>query len=191
VRRFSTGPWVAALLLGGQMACGLMPQDTDIDITYDPCASLWVDAAADATAAERLSIDDAIEMWNQTGSTRLLRDGNDGEPRLVVLFEKAPLAYYGLYRDEVGDIVINRHLWDRWVRALTIAHELGHAFGLTHVDKGTRTSVMNPGNDPGRPTDQDAEALGRLWGRCAAAASLGVAQQSRDERSLTVTGRTD
>ena len=60
---------------------------------------------------------------------------------------------------------------------LTTAHELGHAFGLTHVDPGVRRSVMNPNNITVSPTSEDVAKLHALWRPCgaseASAGSLG------------------
>lgn len=50
--------------------------------------------------------------------------------------------------------------------AVTVAHELGHAFGLVHVDPSVRASVMNPGNLSTPPTAADAAQVTGLWGAC-------------------------
>jgi len=48
----------------------------------------------------------------------------------------------------------------------SVAHELGHAFGLVHVPQSERTSLMNPGNISTPPTVEDQAALAALWGTC-------------------------
>ncbi len=48
--------------------------------------------------------------------------------------------------------------------AVTIAHEIGHAFGLVHVPAGQRTSVMNPNNLVIEPTAEDVDTLAMRWG---------------------------
>jgi predicted Zn-dependent protease len=47
---------------------------------------------------------------------------------------------------------------------VTIAHELGHTFGLWHVHPSTRRSVMNPGNTTITPTERDVDSVRALWG---------------------------
>ena len=52
--------------------------------------------------------------------------------------------------------------------AVTIAHEIGHAFGLVHVPADQRTSVMNPNNLVVEPTAEDVDTLATRWGGCLA-----------------------
>ena len=51
-------------------------------------------------------------------------------------------------------------------QAVTIAHEIGHAFGLAHVPSGERASVMNPGNLNVEPNAADVATLALRWGGC-------------------------
>jgi hypothetical protein len=61
--------------------------------------------------------------------------------------------------------LINRRLSGEPLE-ITVAHELGHAFGLWHVEHEVRTSVMNPGNLTVAPNAGDASDVAVLWGRC-------------------------
>jgi hypothetical protein len=152
----------AVVLLG---AC--VTPDGVIDVTYDACAPIVIVPAADATAAELQSVDDAIAMWREVGVAALTRDEVSGAPRLSIRFEEAAPSWHGQYEDEAGEVYINRLLVDRHQRAVTIAHELGHAFGLPHIEAEERTSVMNRANLTVEPTGGDREAVAALWGRCA------------------------
>lgn len=137
-----------------------------MDVTYDPCDTEVAPDGA-ATDDEIASLDAALELWNQGGSFRLIRSASHDEqrPPLVVHFRGSLGAFRGFYNDELGEIAINRRLKsDR--RTITIAHELGHAFGLWHVDSSTQRSVMNPGNTAIEPTLQDIEDVRELWGSC-------------------------
>ena len=137
-----------------------------MDVTFDPCSPVVVEAGESATPAERESLRAGIAMWNDIAGTALLTEAPAGVPRLPVLFERAAPAFHGIYDDEVGEILINRELGDHHGRAVTIAHEVGHAFGLWHVEASQRTSVMNAGNIVVEPTMEDVDRLTDTWGRC-------------------------
>jgi hypothetical protein len=62
--------------------------------------------------------------------------------------------------------MINRAITDRATIAIVIAHELGHVFGLAHVEAVTRISLMNPGNVTTPPTAADQLTLEAQWGTC-------------------------
>ena len=137
----------------------------EIDIVYDPCAGIRVQAAPDTTEAELVAIDRAIEMWTQVADFHIARNPTRPfEQVLPIYFEEASLVFRGVYQDEIGDVVINRRLVDPDEQAITIAHELGHAIGLFHIE--TRDSVMNSGNLVLLPLTTDVDALSELWGPC-------------------------
>jgi Matrixin len=141
---------VALLALVG---CGA--GDTTIDRTFDPC-TLAIDAAG-ANDVQRAAIADALVMWDLTPG--------EGTP-LAMTFENAAAAFHGVYEDEVGIVRINVQITDPRALSIVIAHELGHAFGLPHIDG--RASLMNRGNLTTSPTAADFDAVSALWGLCAA-----------------------
>lgn len=156
---------VVFLLLVGA-GCSADTDDRVLDITYDPCDAR-VRTDADATSEELQNLDAAFELWNQSGGFRVQRSerGSAQEQPLVVHFRRSLGPFHGYYDDEAGEISIHRGLRDR-AEAVTIAHELGHAFGLWHVKPSTRRSVMNPGNTTVTPTELDVESVRALWGIC-------------------------
>ncbi len=147
---------------------GCAPTDHTIDIVHDPCEPLVLHPSADATEAERDSISAAMTLWREKAAARLTMDEVPGAMHLEIRFESAALAFYGLYDDEAGIIFVNSELEDPDDRAVTITHEIGHSFGLVHVDRGERSSVMNPANLDVLPTPEDVEALSGIWGPCEA-----------------------
>jgi len=140
--------------------------DGGIDVVFDVCQTLVLSPEGDLTEEQALSIDDAIEMWNRLGDSRLTREEISLAPRLPIRFEEAAANFHGVYEDEIGVVYVNLALVDRHERAVTIAHEVGHAFGLVHVDRDQRLSVMNQGNLEVEPLSDDGEALSTLWGDC-------------------------
>lgn len=169
---------VARLLAGGlaflAMSCGepALP-DSDALLLLDACRPTTVVAAPDTTAAERDGIRAALGLWRAAlGPPLLLHDPAVGEPTtesaqtLSVGFERAAPLFYGVFRPERGDILINRALSDPGARAITIAHELGHAFGLAHIQD--RPSLMNAGNLVIPPGDHEVRLIHEQRGPCEA-----------------------
>lgn len=152
-----------AVLITFVCSCTSQPADTVLDLVFDPCEPVLLDAPG-ATAAQRTSIDDALAMWRAHGVTGPVSSGDPSLPRIELRFEDAAPAFHGLYDDETAVIFVNTALTDAHQRAVTIAHELGHALGMWHV--ADRISVMNPGNLEVEPTDGDQATLEQLWGAC-------------------------
>ena len=151
-----------AALIGG---CAAGDGDRVLEVVHDACEPLQL-VASGASDEERASLDDAAAMWNALGQTRLTTATTRSARTLEVRFETAAPVFHGLYDDEHGVVYVNHRLDDPRARAITIAHEVGHALGLFHITD--RESVMNPANLVLEPNADDAAELERLWGRCPA-----------------------
>jgi hypothetical protein len=147
--------------------------DGVIETVFDPCTPLVLTLEEGATAAQRDSVRAGAALWNEHADARLFVDADlqaeglpEQTPAVPVRFEAAAPVFLGLYDDVDGEVLINRTLEPARARDLTVAHEVGHAFGLTHVEPEDRRSVMNTGNTTVEPTDADVAELQALWGRC-------------------------
>lgn len=138
-----------------------------MDVVYDPCAGLVV--SAPAGNAEQLSnLETALSLWTSVLGVQLSAVDVPGWARVEVAFADAPEAMRGVYDDERGLVFVNSRLKNPASMSITIAHELGHAFGMWHVNG--RKSVMNPGNLKTHPTVEDALKVQELWPSCSEAA---------------------
>lgn len=150
---------------------------------HDVCAPIAL-TVSEPTDVQRAGINGALALWRSHGiGTLSVIDGVAAGPlpaptapdaptaptapdAIEVRFQEAALPFHGLYDDETGVVYINRRIEDPTPLSIVLAHELGHAFGLPHVDFTERTSLMNPGNFVTPPTDADRTAIEALWGRC-------------------------
>ena len=164
--RVAAAVWIVAVLSG----C-VGGDDGPPPALADPCAAIVLVPAAEATDGQRAAIVNAAAMWAAVAGTRMVLPGaapgnaNDATATPIpIRFASAPLAFLGAYEVERGDLVINSDIPDETTRAITVAHELGHAFGLVHVTG--RDSVMNAGNTTITPNALDATDLAARWGVC-------------------------
>jgi hypothetical protein len=153
------------VVAGSVFGCANNGDDGKIDTVFDPCEPLVLDAE-DGTGDERASIEKATQLWNAVASTQLSAAPVDGAPRVPVFFDDAGDNFHGQYDDQAGVIYINNDIDSDHARAVTLAHEAGHAMGLLHVDVDEHVSVMNDGNLVTEPNDFDVAALQAIWGAC-------------------------
>jgi hypothetical protein len=119
------------------------------------------------TTAQADGVTKAIAMWRDHGAPGLVAGPDaDAAASVRLRVQDAAPFFRGFYDDRASTIYINAGLVDSEAIGIVIAHELGHAFGLTHVAPEVRKSVMNPGNITVEPTDADRAALEALWGSC-------------------------
>lgn len=137
------------------------PEPAGDALVFDPCSPVAV-AAPGASDDQLASIDSGLALWRAQG-TGLVRGD---PPEITIAFRDAAAAIYGFYDDTTATVYVNIHLADDAQRAITVAHELGHALGLVHIAPAIRASVMNPGNLTIEPNDGDRVALARRWGSC-------------------------
>jgi Zn-dependent peptidase ImmA (M78 family) len=159
-----------------------------IETVFDPCDNVVFVVDPDASANEMASVAAGLEMWNERAKTALTRqtaaetsddvfvnddvvnddvvDDDNHAPHVPVHFDPAGDAFFGYYDDEAGEVYINDGFTSDRARTITVAHELGHAFGLFHVDASDRPSLMNEGNTSVALTQEDVAALVALWGEC-------------------------
>jgi hypothetical protein len=154
--------WVILAVAAFAAACSVDEGHVTIERTHDACSPLAL-VAAEPTAAQYAGIQAAEKLWAERGAPAL---GRRSGTTMEVRFQEAAAAFHGLYDDKEAVIYINRGIEHRGVMSIVIAHELGHAMGLHHVDPSERISVMNPGNVTVAPTEADQRALEGLWGPC-------------------------
>jgi hypothetical protein len=151
--------------LVGLLAAGCENDPTHFEMVFDPCAPLVLEPDDRMSGDQLASVELAIDMWNQVAEVGLSLEPIQGARTMPILLTGTEV-YYGRFDDQAGAIWVADKLTDQRVRAVVLAHELGHAFSLYHIDPSERVSVMNEGNRHVAPDSGDREALARVWGDC-------------------------
>lgn len=166
--------------LASAIGCAQDPSAAGPAVTFDPCTPVTLVPDATATDAQLQGMAAGAALWNASAASDLLPGSSaapDGGPALPIHFQVAGAPFHGLYDAPSGQIYINDDLAGQEL-AITIAHEVGHSFGLVHIPSNERASLMNPANLTVLPTAADVATLAGLWGRCGSvdAAATGPAE---------------
>lgn len=146
-----------AVAVAVSFSCGGPPEEPGPAVVYPPCAPISVAVPSTASATQQSAVVAGLELWNARGLTRLAPA--DDTAAVPLTFQKAASFFHGFYDPNTGEVFVNETLTDPHEIAVVVAHELGHAMGLAHVDANERTSVMNPGNLDVTPTAADSALL--------------------------------
>lgn len=136
------------------------PVEISDPVVYDPCEPVVIAPVEALSPTQAQAVHEAISLWRAVGVTALTLDGSAGTQRVPLWFKDAPALFHGVYEPRTGEVGINLKMKDRML-AITVAHELGHALGLPHIEE--RESVMNPGNGTIAPTPHDERQLRDRW----------------------------
>jgi len=136
-------------------------------VMFDACAPLAIVPDVGVTDAQSGGIVAGMGLWNDRAGTHLTLAASGDTAGVPLHFQAAAANFHGLYDAPNAQVYINTDLSGS-VLAVTIAHEIGHVFGLSHVPPEQRTSVMNPNNLVVEPTAEDVDTLATRWGVCRA-----------------------
>lgn len=155
------------LSLAAPLLVGCTDESGGVGLTFDACAPLDIGVSPALTDEQLQGVTDALGMWNQAADTALaVPTPTSTAPLIPLTFQSAAPPFHGLYDDHAGRIFVNQDLMAVDPLRITIAHEIGHAFGLPHVSPSVRPSLMNSGNTTIGITPEDVGALAAIWGRC-------------------------
>jgi hypothetical protein len=159
-----------AVLAAGLGCGGAAPSGPAI--VFDPCQPVALAADPTATSPALAGVAAGIALWNAAAGTHLTLAGGAETvtapmatpmATLPIHFQAAAPPFHGLYDAPDGQIFINDDLTDHQL-AVTVAHEVGHSFGLVHITD--QPSVMNPANLMIEPQAVDINTLETRWGPC-------------------------
>jgi hypothetical protein len=159
----------ALLVVVSLVGCGgAPPGDAVAAVRLDPCRPVVLALDATATAGQRAGARAALDAWGVVPGLRGdVASADDAPAGVRVHFRAAAAPSHGYFDPASGQLWINEAL-EAGPLAVTLAHELGHAFGLPHISG--RASVMAPGNVDVSPNADDAAAIASTWGACAPSA---------------------
>jgi hypothetical protein len=164
------------MAVGFATGCGQDPAASGPAVAFDPCTPVTLVPDATATAVQLQGVGAGAALWNASATSDLMPDSSGAAaagPLLPIHFQVAGAPFHGLYDAPSGQIYINDDLTGEEL-AITIAHEIGHSFGLVHIPPDVRPSLMNPANLTVLPTAADVATLAGLWGRCGSLDAAGT-----------------
>jgi hypothetical protein len=150
------------------IGCAQDPAASGSAVKFDPCTPVTLVPDATATDAQLAGVAAGAALWNASAASDLQptsAGGGGAGPALPIHFQVAAAPFHGLYDAPSGQVYINDDLTGDELE-ITIAHEVGHSFGLVHIPASERASLMNPANLTVLPTAADVATLAGLWGRC-------------------------
>jgi hypothetical protein len=159
---------LALALLALAVGCAAGEAPSGPTVTFNPCTPVTLAPDAAASAGELAGIAAAAVLWNHSAGSALAMVSSTsagGPAMLPIHFQTAAAPIHGLYDGPDGQVFINDDLSGEEL-AITLAHEIGHSFGLVHIAPDVRASLMNPGNLTVSITPDDIATLTALWGRC-------------------------
>lgn len=129
---------------------------------------VYVRAEGAWTPEQRAALDDGCRVWNEMGAElrtdvpwafRTLPVSLDGIPG----YAGAPPDTAGIYITDLGQLHVDVGVAEKFgVRLSTVlAHELGHAIGLAHDERG----IMNAHSPTDDLSDLDVDEYLAKWGR--------------------------
>jgi hypothetical protein len=143
-------------------------------LTFNPCAQLTLVPDPTASDVQMQGVTAGAALWNGIAGSELFPGTASATgPAVPIHFQAAAAPFHGLYDPPSGQIYINDDLSGQEL-AITIAHEVGHSFGLVHISPDVRPSLMNPGNLTVLPTAADVSTLADIWGRCGSLDAAGT-----------------
>jgi hypothetical protein len=152
--------------LAAALAVSACATNQDVETTFDPCSPLAI--AVDSPHADDTAVvTAALAAWGRVLPVQATATASapvSGE--LTVRFLDGEQPVRGVYWDAIGVVEISRDMLEPRAYPVAVAHELGHAFGLVHVDAADRPSVMNVGNTTVEPTPEDAALVIAKWPSC-------------------------
>lgn len=147
-------------------SCGEPDHHATIETVFNPCEPLVVEPHPGLSDQEVASVELGLQYWRDAAGLELSTTSGAANAQMRVRFEEGAGFVHGFYDDQAAEVIINRNLSGQRARAVTLAHELGHAFGLYHVAADRRRSLMNPGNLDTVVTSEDVAALMARWDQC-------------------------
>jgi hypothetical protein len=148
------------------LAVSACAANQDAETTFDPCSPITI--AVDSQHPEDLAVvQAALAEWRQVlpvEATAVAAPPTSGQ--LAVRFLDGTQPIRGIYWDAIGVVEISRDELVPAAYPIAVAHELGHAFGLAHVDAKDRASVMNVSNTDIAPTPEDGAGVIAKWPSC-------------------------